>query len=115
MIYRISIADGPTLGYTEKVHYIKFSDNGAFVECPYKEAIGLAFKSTPYNLLGHNDISEAKTALVWEEDYGEIFQRTDVLKEQTVNIENAMCETDQELELRLAEIENALCELDERG
>jgi hypothetical protein len=115
MMYRISVADGPTLGYTEKVRYIKISESGAFIECPFKEAVGLALKSTPYNLLGKNEIPGAETAVVWEEDLGEYLEKADALEEQTANIENAMCENDEDLDSRLAEIENALCELDERG
>ena len=61
---RIIRIDGTELGLTDEARYIKFGSCGQFVQTTRAEAIGVAFKNSVYNLLGHNDIAEAETVIV---------------------------------------------------
>ena len=61
---RIIRIDGTELGLTDEARYIKFGNCGQFVQTTRAEAIGVAFKGSVYNLLGHNDIAEAETVIV---------------------------------------------------
>ena len=56
--------DGTELGMTDEARYIKYGECGQFVQASRAEAIGVAFKNTVYNLLGHDDIEGAETVLV---------------------------------------------------
>ena len=69
-MYRIITTDGAELGITEAVNYIKIHSNGCFVPTTQSEAIGVAFQNIPYNLLGHEEIVDAKTVVVSEVDGG---------------------------------------------
>ena len=69
-MYRIITTDGTELGITEAVNYIKIHSNGCFVPTTRGEAIGVAFQSIPYNLLGREEIVDAKTVIVSEIDGG---------------------------------------------
>lgn len=61
---RIIRIDGTELGLTDEARYIKFGSCGQFVQTTRAEAIGVAFKNSVYNLLGHNEIAEAETVIV---------------------------------------------------
>lgn len=61
---RIIRIDGTELGLTDEARYIKYGSCGQFVQATRAEAIGVAFKNSVYNLLGHNDIAEAETVIV---------------------------------------------------
>ena len=61
---RIIRIDGTELGLTDEARYIKYGSCGQFVQTTRAEAIGVAFKNSVYNLLGHNDIAEAETVIV---------------------------------------------------
>lgn len=69
-MYRIIKTDGTELGITDQVTYIKFGANGCFTNATVEDAIGVAFNSTPYNLVGHNEIEEADTVVVSQIDGG---------------------------------------------
>ena len=58
-MYRIIKIDGTELGITDSVNYIRY------------DAIGVAFKSVAYNLVGHEDIEGADTVVVSEIDGGQ--------------------------------------------
>ena len=92
-MFRIVTTTGKELGFTEQVRYIKINErNGCFNACDQKDAIGVAFKSTPYNLFGHSDIADAETVLVVQVDSGEEVYRT----EKTVqNLTEQLAETDE--------------------
>lgn len=53
-MYRIITLDGTELGMTDSVLYIKIGNSGSFTPCSVDEAIGVAFNSEPYNLVGHD-------------------------------------------------------------
>lgn len=72
-MYRIIKTDGTELGLTDDVRYIKINCNGTYVRATEKEAIGVAYRNTPYNLRGHNDIPDADTVIVIKIDAGYIF------------------------------------------
>jgi hypothetical protein len=65
------IKDGEQIGITEKLHYIYQKENGVFYECDSKEAQGIAWKGTPYNLRGRAPMAVNETVIVIEVDGGE--------------------------------------------
>lgn len=69
-MYRIIKIDGTELGITDSVNYIKIGVSGDFTNATEADAIGVAFKSEPYNLLGHDDIENADTVIVSKIDGG---------------------------------------------
>ena len=69
-MYRIIKIDGTELGVTDSVNYIKISDNGCFTNATAEDAVGVAFNSVAYNLVGHNEIEEADTVVVSKIDGG---------------------------------------------
>lgn len=69
-MYRIIKIDGTELGITDSVNYIRISDNGCFTPTTQKEALGVAFNSVAYNLVGHEEIEGADTVVVASIDGG---------------------------------------------
>lgn len=69
-MYRIIKIDGTELGVTDSVNYIKISENGCFTNATVEDAIGVAFDSVAYNLVGHTEIEEADTVVVSKIDGG---------------------------------------------
>lgn len=69
-MYRIIKIDGTELGVTDSVNYIKISENGCFTNAIAEDAVGVAFNSVAYNLVGHNEIEEADTVVVSKIDGG---------------------------------------------
>lgn len=69
-MYRIIKIDGIELGVTDSVNYIKISENGCFTNATAEDAVGVAFNSVAYNLVGHNEIEEADTVVVSKIDGG---------------------------------------------
>lgn len=69
-MYRIIKTDGVELGMTDSVMYIRIGSSGCFTPCSADEAIGVAFQSVPYNLLGHEEIEGADTVIVSAIDGG---------------------------------------------
>ena len=69
-MYRIIKIDGTELGVTDSVNYIKISENGCFTNAAAEDAVGVAFNSVAYNLVGHNEIEEADTVVVSKIDGG---------------------------------------------
>lgn len=70
-MFRIIKIDGTELGITDSVNYIKISASGCFTTANENDAIGVAFKSTAYNLLGHEEIENAETVIVSRIDGGQ--------------------------------------------
>lgn len=69
-MYRIIKIDGTELGITDSVNYIKIGASGDFAFAPEQEAIGVAFNSVAYNLVGHSEIEGADTVVVSAIDGG---------------------------------------------
>ena len=69
-MYRIIKIDGTELGITDSVNYIRISDNGCFAPTAQWDAIGVAFNSVAYNLVGHKEIDGADTVVISEIDGG---------------------------------------------
>ena len=63
-MFRIIKIDGTELGITDSVNYIKIGESGDYATASEQDAIGIAFNSEPYNLLGHEDIDGADTVIV---------------------------------------------------
>lgn len=70
-MYRVIKLDGTELGMTDAIQYIKIGSSGSFAPCAFEDAVGIAFDSTPYNLVGHDDIDGADTVVVSLCDGGE--------------------------------------------
>ena len=70
-MYKITKIDGADVGYTDSVIYIKIASNGCFIQTDKADAIGVAYAGTPYNLFGHNEISDADEVMVIEQDSGQ--------------------------------------------
>lgn len=71
-MYRIiRTSDGVELGAVEKVNYIRIGESGSFAPTNHVNAIGVAYKSKPYNLVGHSDIEGAETVVVSAVDTGD--------------------------------------------
>jgi hypothetical protein len=69
-MYKISKQNGEVIGITESPTYIKLHPNGGFTLAGEADAIGVAYRSVPYNLIGHDDIDGAETVVVSEMDGG---------------------------------------------
>lgn len=65
-MYRIITTDGVELGVTDSVRYIKINSNGVFVTANKSDAMGIAYKNIPYNLIGRTEIENADTVIVSE-------------------------------------------------
>ena len=69
-MYRIININGTELGNTDTVNYIRIGKSGCFVPTNKKNAIGVAYKGTPYNLMGSDVIENAETVIIVEIDSG---------------------------------------------
>lgn len=69
-MFRIIKIDGTELGITDSVNYIKISASGSYISASENDAIGVAFNSEPYNLVGHNEIEGVDTVVVSRIDGG---------------------------------------------
>lgn len=56
-MYRV-IKDGEIIGATDEPRYIRIGVNGTYQQTDKENAQGLAFNSTPYNLLGLEPMDE---------------------------------------------------------
>lgn len=81
-MFRIIKIDGTELGLTDSVLYIKITESGCFAPTTKDKAVGIAFRSIPYNLVGHSDIEGADTVVVSAVDGGETVSGI----ESTINI-----------------------------
>lgn len=69
-MFRIIKIDGTELGVTDSVNYIKIDVSGSFTTANAEDAIGVAFNSVAYNLVGHSMIEGAETVVVSRVDAG---------------------------------------------
>lgn len=104
-MYRIiKTSDGTELGAVERVNYIRIADNGSFTPANHVNAIGVAYKSKPYNLVGHSDIEGAETVVVSAIDAG------DYMTPLTVNARTEQGITD--LDIANIEAQQMITDLD---
>ncbi len=71
-MYRIIKTDGTEIGICEDVQFIKINEYGTYVPAGEEEAVGIAFKGEAFNLIGHNDIEGADTAIFVKTDAGSV-------------------------------------------
>lgn len=72
-MYRlINTNGGAEIGVTEKPRFIKESSTGVYIEAAEKEAEGVAYKGTAYNLQGRNGVGAEETTMLIEFDGGDI-------------------------------------------
>jgi len=83
-LYRIIKMDGSELAVVAKAMWVKIGPSGSLAPAKNRgDAVGIAYQSTAYNLLGFDRIPDAETVMVAEVDDGEYIQ----------DVKNAMCET----------------------
>lgn len=87
-MYRVVTTEGTELGITDSVLFIKISPEGTYIQATEDEAVGVAFESTPYNLIGHTEIKDAKTVILVETTLAQ------VMKEQTAMVEKFQANMD---------------------
>lgn len=90
---------GQIYGAVETVTYIKISDNGTYIVASPDEAVGVAFNSNPYNLIGHDEISGAKTIVPIEFNSGD-----DIFKLNQAADDNDEMSVDMEYRLTMLEL-----------
>lgn len=78
-MYTITTLTGTILGITESPTYIKLHPNGGFTLATAEDAVGVAYRSVPYNLIGHNAIEGAETVIVSEIDGGATTEAVGIL------------------------------------
>jgi hypothetical protein len=83
-MYRIIKVDGTELGVTDSVNYIKIGTSGNFASATEIDAIGIAFNSEPYNLIGHNDIEGVDTVVVSKIDGGTVAYKQSNLVDELI-------------------------------
>ena len=118
-MFRIITLDGKPIGVTEKVRYIKIHPhNGCFIEATKDDAIGIAYKSNPYNLIGHDKINDRPTVFVKEFDGAEeidsLSKKNKVLTDELAETDEAaieLYETSMTQDLHNAEQDEAIIEL----
>lgn len=103
-MYRIFRIDGTELGVTDSVNYIKIGASGCFASASQEEAIGIAFNSIAYNLIGHKDIPDTDTVAICAVDGGSYM--TPMSK--TIEAEQAITE----LDISNIEAQQAITELE---
>ena len=73
-MYRIIKIDGTELGLVDSVNYIKRGSSGDYPIANEQDATGVSYNSTPYNLVGHDEIDDADTVVLSYVDAGKIIQ-----------------------------------------
>lgn len=91
-MYKILSDINVLLGYTEKPNYIKYNNKHDLIPSSPVEAIGLNFKGVVYNLLGHSEIENAKTAYASMVTEAELNAMKAEADQQTTDLQLAMIE-----------------------
>ena len=116
-MYRIiSTADGSEIGTVERPNFIRKSSAGCYIQTDEENALGIAYRGTPYNLEDREGLGAPESVRLIECDAGELAADTSAAvsenAERITEAEDAMCEQDATVTARLDAIEDALCELD---
>lgn len=107
---------GEQLGIILLPTYIrKKAETGALITAKANNADGIAYHSTPYNLLGKVGVGAEETVVLEEFDEGEMLEELKDATDLIPMLEDALCEIDEANEERIAAIEDALCEMDMGG
>lgn len=94
-MYKIIMMDGTEMAVVDRVTWIKIGRSGSYAIAKNRgEAIGIAYKSVPYNLLGFDRIEGAETVMVSEIDAGEYVKE---IARNAANIDYISMMTDVEL------------------
>lgn len=94
-MFRIIKIDGTELGVTDYVNYIKIGDSGSFTNTSEEDAVGVAFNSVAYGLVGRAGIEGAESVVVSEIDGGNsIFALQQGVLDNTEMLLNMQYESD---------------------
>ena len=91
-MYKTLTDTNQVLGYVDKPNYIKLAENGDILPAVPVEAVGLNFKGTLYNLLGHHDIEGAATAYASMVTDGELNAMKENAEQQTTALQLGLVE-----------------------
>lgn len=112
----INTESGEQLGIVISPNYIlKKEETDNLITVKANNAEGVAYRSTPYNLLGKQGVGAEETVVLVEFDEGEMLEELKSGIDLIPMLEDALCEIDEANEERLAAIEDALCEMDMGG
>lgn len=111
----INFDTGEEIGITDSLTYIRLGKNGCYVKCKNgEEPQGIAYDSTPYNLLGKESMGDLPTVSVREYDAGDEFNalksENKSLSSQLTEAQLALCDV---YELALASVPEGTSELAE--
>lgn len=94
-MYKIIMMDGSEMAVVDKINWIKIGASGSYAPAKNRgEAVGVAYNSVAYNLLGFDKIKDAETVMVTEIDSGEYIKEIAI---NTANIDYISMMTDIEL------------------
>lgn len=93
-MYRIIMMDGTEMAVVDNITWIKIGSSGSYTPAKRGEAIGIAYKSVPYNLNGYDLIEGAETVMVADIDAGEYVK---AISMNTANIDYISMMADIEL------------------
>lgn len=122
-MYKITlVGTGENIGMTEAIIYIRLNvKNGCYIMCDEKEAQGVAFASTPYNLFGKESMGDLPTVIVTEVDGGLEFEALKAenksLSTQLTDSQLALCDVYEQLvnsKQQVTETQLALCDVYEQ-
>lgn len=114
-MYRIINFDtGEEIGITEYPNYILLGKNGCYQMCDEKDAQGVAFESTPYNLVNKDSMGDLPAVVVRKVDAG---SEVDALKAENKSLSDQLTQSQLALcdvyELLLASVPEGTSELAE--
>lgn len=115
-MYKITNFDtSEEIGITDSLNYIRLGKNGCYVMCKdVEEPQGIAYNSTPYNLVGKESMGDLPTVIVQEYDSGKEFESLNetnqTLTDQLTEAQLALCDV---YELALASVPEGTSELAE--
>ena len=89
----IDTKDGAVIGSAERLLFIrKKPSTGCYISTTAKDAQGIAFQGTPYNLQGRDGVGAEDTVILVEFDLGTIADKTDENSAAIDNIVISMLE-----------------------
>ena len=81
-MYRIITIEGTEIGIVDDVNYIKIGASGDLATANEEDAIGVSINSTPYNLVGFDNIYGADTVVVSKIDGGSmVYEQRNIVDE----------------------------------
>lgn len=113
-MYQI-IQDGHTIALVAEPVFITLSDSGCFIQTTEDKALGIVINSTPYHLLGREELNGLPTVMAIPVDGGTyLFIKQEDMKSQLVNADEtaiALYESQEQQDIINAQQDEALMEI----